>query len=393
MKATLGSIERWVDSVYPNKELLAKRLQSGEKLKVYLGIDPTSEKIHIGHSVPLRLLRKLQDAGHHVILLIGDFTAMIGDPSGRDKQREPLTRNQIAKNYEQYQNQAKKILDFKNNPPKIAYNSSWWEKLGLSDFISLASKFTLSQLSERDLFQERIKKGNPIAISELLYPILQGYDSVELDVDIEIGATDQTFNMLVGRGLLKSEKNKEKIVITTPLLKGADGRKMGKTYGNAIDIDSGPVTLYGKLMSITDEMVPSYLRLTTNLEERDLDKIVNDLKPMDAKKRLAFEIVKEYRGVKDARFAESEFERVVQKGEPPKTKIKIIEKSKKLTALETLLFLEMVQSKSEAKRLIEQSGVSINGKRVRSKDEKFDLVTGTVAQIGKLKAIEVKISG
>jgi tyrosyl-tRNA synthetase len=391
------SLSRFVESVYPSKEKLIDRLASGRKLCIYFGVDPTSSQIHIGHSVPLRLLKHFQEDGHKVILVFGDFTGTIGDPSGRDIQRKPLSKKQIFENCSTYKQQVQKILDFEKNTPEIVYNSTWWEKMNQSNFFEILSHFTLSQLSERDLFQERIKKSQPIAISEFLYPILQGYDSVALNTDIEVGAADQTFNMLVGREMLKIYKKKEKFVLTTPLLEGADGRKMSKSYGNTIDITSKPSGMYGKLMSIKDSLIVKYLTLTTDVPEREIEEISQKmgsgkLNPMEAKKRLAYEIVKNYHGKKEAKLAKSEFERVFQKGENPKPETKNIpSRMSQISVLDVLLTLEMVRSKSEAKRLVDQLGVQINGKKVRSTEEKFDIETGSLAQIGKKKAVSVKV--
>lgn len=397
MSSFEDKVFRLTESIYPAKEKLIKRISGGKKLKVYFGVDPTSSQIHIGHSVPVRLLRLFQDAGHTVTLVIGDFTGCIGDPSGRDVQRKPLTRKNILENSTTYKEQVRKILDFDKNPPKIVFNSSWWEKISQGDFFEILSHFTLSQLSERDLFRERIKKSQPIAISEFLYPILQGYDSVALDTDIEIGASDQTFNMLVGREMLKIYKKKEKFVLTTPLLEGTDGRKMSKSFGNTIDVTSKPNDMFGKLMSIKDDLIEKYFTLTTDIPLNEVVTLSEKIKsgefnPMEAKKRLAFEIVKNYHGEKEAARANKEFERVFQKGGAPKPETrKILTKMDRTFAADVLLTLKMVSSKSEAKRLIEQGGVKINGKKVKSADEKFDIATGSLVQIGKLNALLVKV--
>ena len=397
MSSFEDKIFRLTESIYPAKEKLIERVSGGKKLKVYFGVDPTSSQIHIGHSVPVRLLRLFQDAGHIITLVIGDFTGCIGDPSGRDVQRKPLTRKRILENSATYKEQVRKILDFDKNPPKIVFNSNWWAKMSQGDFFEILSHFTLSQLSERDLFRKRIKKSQPIAISEFLYPILQGYDSVALDTDIEIGASDQTFNMLVGREMLKIYKKKEKFVLTTPLLEGTDGRKMSKSFGNTIDVTSKPNDMFGKLMSIKDSLIEKYFTLTTDIplnEVKTLSEKITSGKfnPMEAKKRLAFEIVKNYHGEKEAASANKEFERVFQKGGAPKPETrKIHAKMGHAFGVDVLLTLKMVSSKSEAKRLIEQGGVKINGKKVKSVDEKFDIATGSLVQIGKLNALLVKV--
>lgn len=394
MSDLLGSIEKWVDSIYPSKEELAKKLKSKSKLRIYLGIDPTSTDIHIGHTLPLKLLRSFQDGGHEVVLLIGDFTASIGDPSGRDKQRKPLTRTEIKENFTNYENQVRRILDFEKNPPKIMFNSKWWDSFKLGDFFNLASKFTLSQLSERDLFQERIRKGNPIAISEFLYPLLQGYDSVELAVDIEVGATDQTFNMLVGRQLLKSYKNKDKIVITTPLLEGTDGRKMSKTFGNTIGLNLPPNDFYGKVMSIKDDLIEKYFTLLTNLEKKEIKNVLGSGNPMIAKKRLAFELVDQYFGEAEAETSQREFERVFQKGErtsnviETKQSISILPKS--YASLATIV--GATPSVSAAVSLADNNGLKFDGQLVsdpRALFENPNSTTGTIIDVGKRKSIKI----
>ena len=397
MVGTKHLFSRYVETVYPSEDFLEKQLSGGKKLTVYYGIDPTSSLIHLGHSVPLRLLSLIQRMGHKVILVFGDFTGMIGDPSGRDAQRKPLTKSRVLENTSTYTKQLQKILNFDENPPHVRYNSTWWGKMKLDQFFEILSRFTLSQLSERDLFRERARKSQPVALSEFLYPILQGYDSVALDVDAEIGASDQTFNMLVGREMLKIFKGKEKLVITCPLLEGTDGRKMSKSLGNSIDILADPIDMFGKLMSIKDGLITKYLTLVTEVDQKYIDRVSRELKtgrvnPMDVKKKLAFEVVKIYHNEEAAKLAQSEFERVVQRGGAPKAQEKEIKsKMTQISALDALLALEMVRSKSEARRLIKQGGVKINNRTVNSENEKFDLEYGSLAQIGKLKAVSVKI--
>jgi len=394
MSALLGSIEKLVASIYPSKEELATKLEGKRKLRIYQGIDPTSTTIHIGHTLPLRLLRSFQDAGHEVILLIGDFTASIGDPSGRDKQRKPLTGKEIKENFTSYENQVKRVLNYEKNPPKVIFNSKWWGSFKLGDFFNLASKFTLAQLSERDLFQERIKKGHPIAISEFLYPLLQGYDSVELSVDIEVGATDQTFNMLVGRQLLRTYKNKDKIVITTPLLEGTDGRKMSKTFGNTIELNLSPNDFYGKVMSIKDSLIEKYFTLLTNLEAKEVKTALVNGNPMIAKKRLAFELVKQYFGESEAETSQREFERVFQKGErtsnviETKQPISILPKS--YASLATIV--GATPSVSAAISLADNNGLKFDGQLVSDPRALFvnpNSTTGTIIDVGKRKSIKI----
>jgi len=327
-------------------------------------------------------------------LVFGDFTGRIGDPSGRDIQRKPLTKKQLLENASTYQEQVAKILDFKKNPPEIVYNSTWWNKIDSVKFLEILTHFTFAQLSERDLFQERIKKEQPLALSEFLYPILQGYDSVTLDVDAEIGATDQTFNMLMGRAMLKIFKNKEKFVLTTPLLEGTDGRKMSKSFGNTINISSEPNQMFGNLMSIQDDLIIKYLKLTTELDQRELEEMIAELKngqrhPMEAKKRLALEVVTLYHGAEAAYQSQLEFERVFQKGGVPIPR-KFVTKNLKLKPVDFLVKSGLATSRSSARRLVEQGGVEIDGRRITNLNAKISLQDGSIARVGKLKSVVVK---
>jgi tyrosyl-tRNA synthetase len=318
---------------------------------------------------------------------------MVGDPSGKDAQRKPLTREQVKENSRLYKNQIEKILDFDKNPPEIVFNSSWWDKVGANQIMDMLSHFTVQQLLERDMFQERFEKKQPIAASEFLYPILQGYDSVAIDTDMEVGGTDQTFNMLIGRDFMKIYKNKEKFVITFPLLEGTDGRKMSKSFGNTIDLNEEPNQMFGKLMSIKDDLIVKYFVLLTDVGLDGVSKIEASLKnktanPRDAKIKLALEIVKLYHGESAAKGAKAEFERVFQEGGVPETK-KVGFKTGKIKVLDLIMSLEMASSRSEARRLIEQGGVKINREKVVDPDQLIDVEIGTIAQIGKFKGVEI----
>lgn len=390
-------ISRGVEKIYPSTESFKKKLETGSKLRIYLGIDPTSPNFHIGHSIPLRKLAKFQELGHKIFLLFGDFTGMIGDPSGRDTQRLSLTREQIMKNVSTYEKQARKILSFSKNPPEIVYNSTWLGKIPASQFFDLFSKFTVSQLIERDLFQERIKNKKPITISEFLYPILQGYDSVELNVDLEIGSTDQTFNMLVGRSLQSKLNNREKFVLTTPLLEGTDGRKMSKTYGNTIDMTENPNDMFGKTMSLDDNLIVKYISLTTNLGQAEIEQITKKLEdkslnPMVAKKKLAFELVKIYHGETDAINAQNEFEKVFQKKEKT-SNLKVVKESKSILPKSFANLATIsggTKSVSEAVRLAENNGLKFDGNIVRNAKGLFDNPANeTIIDIGKRKSIKI----
>ena len=380
-------VERGVVEILPDKESFLK-LAKKKKLKIYFGIDPTSPKLHLGHFVPLKKLAEFQQLGHETILLIGDFTAQIGDPSGRDKKREPLTQEQVQRNMKNYKSQFSKVLDLSKT--KIAYNSQWLTKMGLRDVLELASHFTVSRLLERDMFQERLKKGQEVWVSEMLYPLLQGYDSVALDVDLEIGATDQKFNMLVGRKLQKIYRKREKFVLTVPLLLGLDGRKMSKTYNNTVNLTDPPNEMFGKIMSLKDELIFEYFRLLTNVPEKEVTNMEEAVKegklnPRDAKEKLALEIVTFFWGEDKALQAKKEFIKVFREKEIPEDIPTFFSPKTSYPILDLLIYLHLANSKSEAKRLIKQGGVKID--KVVVKDPKIvvEVKEGMVIQVGKRK--------
>lgn len=384
-------LTKGVEKILPSKEGL-KDLMRRRKIRLYLGIDPTSPQLHLGHAIPLRKLREFQELGHEVILLFGTFTAQIGDPSGRDEKRKPLTLSQIKKNMATYKEQASKILDL--SKIKIKYNGDWLTKLTFPDLIKLASHFTTSRLLERDMFQRRLKRGGEVWLNELLYPLMQGYDSVAMDVDLEIGASDQLFNMLVGRKLQRIFNKKEKFVLTTPMLVGLDGRKMSKTYGNTVNILDSPNEMYGKLMSLKDDLIIDYFKLCTDLPLAEISEIEKKLKrreinPKEAKAKLAKEIVKIYHGEKAAKEAEKEFERVFKEKKLPEKIPQMEIKEKKLNILDLLVKTKLTSSKSEAKRLIFQKGVKINGELKKDWKENLEIKKGMIIQVGKRKFLKI----
>jgi len=302
-------------------EHLEKRLRAGEKLRVKFGIDPTGPILHLGHSVPLRKLRELQELGHQIIFLIGNFTAMIGDPSARLALRKPLTEKEIKKNMRNYSQQAAKILNMKK--VEVRYNSEWYKKKGATFLMDLTSRFTYARLIERDEFKKRIERGVDVSMLELIYPLLQGYDSVELRADLEIGGTDQKFNLLMGRKVQKKYNQPQQDILTVPLLEGTDGvRKMSKSYNNYIALNEAPLKMYGKIMSIPDTIIWHYFTLLTNLSLEDIEKMKKEvsqiiLNPRDAKARLAKEIVAIYHGKKAVLRAEQEFNKIFKKKKLP----------------------------------------------------------------------------
>lgn len=390
-------LSRGVEAVYSSKEDLKKILLSGKKLRLYNGIDPTNPNIHLGNAISLWKLREFQELGHEVILLIGDFTARIGDPSDKITTRPRLSELQILENARTYKKQAEKILDFssKNNPCQLKFNSHWLDKLTNKDLLELAGCFTVQQMIERDLFQRRLKEKRPIGLHEFLYPLYQGYDSFAMDVDAEIGGRDQTFNMLAGRDLVKILRQKEKFVITTPFLEGTDGRKMSKSWGNVINIADSPREQYGKIMSTKDELLLNYFRLATRLPELEIKEIERGLRsrkinPRQAKARLAREIVGLYYGQKQALSEEKEFDKVFKEKKPPSDIPAIEIKEKKLNILELLAKTGLASSKSEAKRLILQKGVKIDNE-IQTDWRKVILVKkGLLLQVGPRKFVKVK---
>ena len=371
------------------KEELEKKLLSGKKLRLYFGVDPTGSLLHLGHAVVLWKLREFQELGHEVILLIGDFTAKIGDPSGRDAMRQPLSDKQIKENFKDYKKQASKILDFFK--VKVKHNSKWLSKLKFADILELSSHFTVQQMLHREMFDKRMKESAPISLSEFIYPLMQGYDSVAMDVDLEIGGNDQMFNMLAGRQLQKTYNNRDKHVLTAKLLLGTDGRKMSKTYDNAIYLTNAPEDMFGKIMSIKDELMADYFTLATRLPEEEISKILQVPNPRDQKARLAHEIVKMYHGEKAAIGAAENFDKVFRKHEAPEN-MEVFETDKKnYPVLDLLCDSGLAESKNDAKRVIEGGGVSINSTKITDWRQEVNLEDGMVIQFGKRKFVKIKL--
>lgn len=372
-----------------NKNHLEKRLKSGDRLRIKFGIDPTSADLHLGHSIPLKKLREFQELGHQVVFLIGDFTARIGDPSARMAVRKPLTKKEVEMNMKNYIKQAAKILDIKK--VKVRYNSQWYEKKGADFLMDLTSKFTYARLIERDEFKKRIKKDIEISMLELIYPLLQGYDSIEIGADLEIGGTDQKFNLLMGRKVQKKYKLFPQDIMTLPLLVGTDGiNKMSKSYNNYIGLRETSSKMYGKIMSIPDVIIWHYFKLLTDLPLKEIEKMKNKvfqrvLNPVEIKAMLAREIVKIYHGPELAEKAEKEFKRVFREQKIP-TKIPEVKiREKTLNILDLLVKTKLASSKSEAKRLILQKGVKIEGKVQKDWKELIQNKKGLVIQVGKRK--------
>ncbi|MDD5551624.1 MAG: tyrosine--tRNA ligase [Candidatus Pacebacteria bacterium] len=388
-------LERGIEEVIV-KSHLEKRLKDGKKLRVKFGIDPTSPDLHLGHSIALRKLKQFQEMGHKIIFLIGDFTAMVGDPSGRSEARKPLSEREIKKNMEDYKKQAAKILDMKK--VELRYNSEWYEKSPASFLTDLSSRFTLARLMERDDFQKRIKKDVDITMLELTYPLLQGYDSVALKADLELGGTDQKFNLLMGRKVQKKYDQSQQDIMTVPLLLGIDGsRKMSKSFKNYIGITEPAEKMYSKIMSIPDIMIWHYFKLLTDVPLEEIEGIRNqvyklNLNPRDAKVKLAKEIVTMYHGEKAAGKAEKEFNNVFKdKKNPTKMPIFVIVQ-KTYPPLDLLFALKLVSSKKEAKRVISQGGMKIDGKVEKNWKGIIEIKNNMVVQVGKRKFAKIKKS-
>jgi len=384
-------LTRGVEEIIPNKNGL-KELLKKKKVRLYLGVDPTSPKIHLGHLVPLKKLKQFQELGHEVILLFGTFTAQIGDPSGRDEARKPLSIKQVKDNMRTYKEQVSKIIDLSNI--QIEYNADWLAKIAFPELVRVASNFTVSRLLERDMFQKRLKEKKEVWVNELLYPLMQGYDSVAMDVDLEIGATDQTFNMLVGRKLQRIFNKKEKFILTTPILLGLDGRKMSKTFGNTVDITDSPNDIYGKIMSLTDSLIVPYFELVTNASLENIKEIKNALlnkkiNPRDAKAILARQIVSMLYGQKIAKEAEEYFDKVFKEKRMPSGIPEIKIKEADINILKLLVRLKLVSSTSEARRLVFQKGVKIDGIAQEDWKKVISVRKGLVIQIGKRKFIKI----
>lgn len=388
-------LDRGIANIYPSKEFLEKRLKSGEQLTLYLGIDPTGPTLHLGHIIPIEKLRQFQKLGHKIILLIGDFTGTVGDPTDKKSTRQPLSREQVLQNAKDYKKQASTILEFSGkNKAELKYNSTWHKKMNFTDVLELSTNFTVQQLLERDMFQERIKDGKPIHLHEFMYPVLQAYDSVAMDVDGEIGGNDQTFNMLSGRTLMKSMLNKEKFVITMKLLVDDSGKKMGKTEGNMLALNDSATDMFGKVMSWTDSMIIDGYELCTRIPKKEIDLIAKQLKdgknPRDYKFELAQEIVSIYHGPAKAKKAGEEFVNIFSKGQTPDEIQEYSIATNKINPVDLLVELKLMSSKGEARRLINGGGLKINDKKILSWKEDIKINSGDIIQAGKRKFAKIK---
>ena len=372
-----------------SEDELEKKLKSGKKLIIKFGADPSRPDLHLGHTVPLRVLKTFQDLGHEIVFVIGDFTAMIGDPTGKSKTRPALTFEETRKSAETYLKQVTKILD--KEKTRIEYNSKWLSKMNFEDIIKLSSKYTVARIMERDDFKNRFENNLPLSMHELLYPLMQGYDSVALNADIEIGGTDQTFNLLVGRELQKDYDQDSQVVITFPLLVGLDGKeKMSKSLGNYIGIDESPEIMYEKAMKIPDEVLIEYFKLTTDIDTEVVKEWINE-NIVEAHKKYARKIIKMYHGEKFIKQAEEKYKIIANGGIPSNIKtVKLSDDIQKISICDLLVKVEFAKSKGEAKRMIEGKGVKIDSQLIEDINKVINLNKEVILQFGKNKFIKIK---
>src|SRR3989344_559043 len=374
-------LTRGVEHIYPSNAFLKKRLLNGKQLTLYLGIDPTGPTLHIGYAVVLRKLRQLQNLGHKIILLIGDFTALIGDPTDKSATRVKQTREQVLENAKLYKDQAAHFLDFEgDNAVEIKYNSDWLSKMNFADVLELASTSTVQQMLERDMFEKRIAENKPIYTHEFFYPLMQGYDAVAMNVDGELGGNDQTFNMLMGRTLQKTLKNKEMFVVSMKLLVDPTVKKMGKTEGNMVSFLDTPTDAFGKIMSWPDTLMPLGYELCTDVD-------MPGTEPMESKLSLAENIVSSYWGKIIATKARQDFSTTFSKGEMPENILEIKSNPEQLLS-DFLLEQKLVASKNEFRRLVTEGAISIDGEKIS--DYNFQAKNGVV-RVGKHRFIKIKV--
>lgn len=376
------------------EEDLRKKLEhsakTGKPLRVKLGADPTAPDIHLGHTVVIRKLRAFQELGHTAIFLIGAFTGMIGDPSGKNSTRPPLSREEIDANAETYKTQIFKLLDPEKT--EIRYNSEWMDKFNAADFVRLCSRVTVKQILERDDFEKRLREEKPISLHELLYPLVQGYDSVALDADVELGGTDQKFNLMVGRNLQREYSQEPQVILTMPLLEGLDGvNKMSKSLNNYIGIDEDPNDMFGKVMSISDDLMWRYYELLTDFTPADIEKMKTSAEnPRNLKIGLAKSIIRDFHSAEAADKAEENFINQFSKGNLPDEIEETSIPAATYKLVDLLITTNLVASKGEAKRLIEQGGVRINSEKASNANADIDLKDEILLQVGKRKYLKIK---
>lgn len=398
VKEQMDIIKEGTIEIIPEDELVKKfekSVKENKQLNIKLGCDPSRPDLHIGHSVVLNKLRQFQDLGHNTILIVGDYTGMIGDPSGKKKTRPQLTFEETREYGKTYFEQAGKILDLAK--AKVVYNSDWLSKLNLKDIINVLSKFTVQRILERDDFTNRIREQTEISLHEILYPIMQGYDSYAINSDVELGGTDQKFNNLVGRDVQKRFGKEPQVVLTMPLLEGTDGyEKMSKSLDNAIGITEEPKNIFGKTMSIPDILIYKYFSLCTKLDNSELKKIKEQLEsgevnPRDLKRKLGFELVKIYYDSDTAERSIEEFDKIFIKKEIPDDIPEVILKEKTLKLVDLLSNTKLSESKTNARKLIEQGAVTIDGEKNLDMNSNINIKDGMIIKVGKRKFLKIKV--
>jgi tyrosyl-tRNA synthetase len=378
-------LTRGVENIFV-KEALKNKLLSGKKLKVYLGIDPTGATLHIGHAIPLMKLKQFQDLGHQVILLMGDFTAMIGDPTDKSAARKQLSHKEVLNNLKKYKKQASIFLKFTGgNKAEFKFNSKWLSKMKFEDVLNLASYVTADQMQKRDMFVRRSEEGKPVFLHEFMYPLMQGYDSVVMDVDVEVGGNDQTFNMLMGRDLVSKILKKDKTVLTMKLLEDNTGKKMGKTEGNMISFEDSSNEIFGKVMSWNDSLISKGFELCTDF---NLSKIDLDQNPRDLKMKLAYEIVKIYHGEKSAKEAQENFINTFQKKEIPESIEEIKAQNGEILS-EVLVKNKVLSSKGEWRRLVQENAIHDLNNNKNITDVNLKVAENLTLKIGKKRFIKI----
>lgn len=397
LKECLAKIKYMVEEIIPEDELVSKLKKAehtGARLRVKYGIDPTGYNVHIGHMVPIRKMRDFQDLGHIGVIVIGDFTAQIGDPTGLDEARKSLSREKVEQNAAKYMEQLYKILDPQKT--EVRWQSEWFAKMTLEDVINLLAKFTLAQLMAHETFRKRYEEGKPLSLHEIMYPILQAYDSVAINADIELGATEQKFNILAGRELQRALGMEPQVAILSPILLGTDGKeKMSKSLNNYIAIFDSPEDKYGKVMSIPDSAIINYFKLAIDLSPEEIKKIENTLKkgkenPKNIKMRLAREVVTLYDGKEAAKKAEEHFQKVFAEKKIPDNLPEYKTNKEKYWIVKLLADAGLVKSNSEARRLIKQGAVTINGEKIKDTDKELQITDGMIIQVGKLRFCKIR---
>lgn len=387
-------LARGVENIFPSRDFLKNKMMKGERLSLYLGIDPTGPTLHMGHVIPLLKLSIFQKLGHQIILLMGDFTAMIGDPTDKTATRKKLSHEEVMNNLKEYKRQASKFISFSGpNKALFKFNSEWLGKLNFAEVLELASLVTVDQLSKRDMFVRRAEEGKPVYAHEFIYPLMQGYDSVAMGVDGEIGGNDQTFNMLVGRDLMKSIKNKEKFVIATKLLVDSSGKKMGKTENNVVSLDQNPTEMFGRIMSWEDGLIVPGFEILTEIPVADILSIKESLasgkNPRDFKMSLAHKVVAMYHGDEKAKKAEEDFEKTFTKGGAPEDVVEV-SVAKGVLFVDILMVNEMVVSKSDFRRLVSEGAITNMDTGEKITDSNITVFSGTF-KIGKRRFIKINV--